>query len=507
MASSKRIGFYWGEEKLTIVEFEKNIPLQVVSLPLSTKANISSPFSSSLTEEIQITTVLKKMLQDSQITAGSFYVSLPMKEIILRSFIIPFVKQDNIQSAIKFEAKKYIPFDIQDLSYVFHTIPFAEGQTKRLQVIFFAARKEVWARYERIFQQVKIVVSYSEPYIVSLSKALLFRKEIKPTDHIAFLILDKSLGRICFIDRGIPQFIREFPIGSASSTEGDNESLEALNLKIATEVLNSFDFYSRQFNGERIEQVLVSSEFAQKDLLDTLETELKLKIVKFSPVITTPHGQSNDMDAIYAMGACVAPPMDSLKAFNFLGEVPKAKFENDLLSAVMPYKDTILGFLLCTFFLIGVNVFFQTQLKSLQKQYDQVVATEGQFSNVTQDVIQSIVQQNTDMLNQYKNVRTRSDMSKIILLIAARLPQGVLLTSLSIIYNQGDTAGAHVTIDMKGDIATDDPSQQIAMVNQVYSDFKNDKDLSPYISSVTLVSFNPETYNGRQATGFSIHCT
>ena len=157
------------------------------------------------------------MLQDNHITGGSFYVSLPMKEIILRSFIIPFVKQDDIQNAIKFEAKKYMPFDIQDMSFVFHTIPFAEGQSKRLQVIFFAARKEVLARYERIFKQVNAEVSYCEPYMVSLAKALLFKKEIKPTDHLAFLILDKNLGRICFIDQGIPQFIREFPISSPSA--------------------------------------------------------------------------------------------------------------------------------------------------------------------------------------------------------------------------------------------------------------------------------------------------
>ena len=137
-----------------------------------------------------------------------------MKEVILRSFSIPFVKPDEMHSAVKFEAKKYMPFDIQDLSFVFYTVPFTEGANKRLQVIFFAARKEVLARYERIFKQVNAMVSYCEPYMVSLTKSLLFRKEIKPTDHLAFLVLDKNLGRICFIDQGIPQFIREFSMST-----------------------------------------------------------------------------------------------------------------------------------------------------------------------------------------------------------------------------------------------------------------------------------------------------
>ena len=100
MVSSKRIGFFLGEEKITLVEFEKNVPLHVISSPLDSKTNVSSPFTSNLAEEIQITAIFKKMLQDNRITDGPFYVSLPMKEIILRSFVIPFVKQEDVQNVI-----------------------------------------------------------------------------------------------------------------------------------------------------------------------------------------------------------------------------------------------------------------------------------------------------------------------------------------------------------------------------------------------------------------------
>ena len=123
MPSTKRLGFFWGEEKITIVEFDKNMPGKVVSMPLGLKSNSPSPFSSNLTEEIQLTAVLQKLLQDNQITGASFYVALPSKEIILRSFVIPFVSPEEAQGAIRFEAKKYVPFDMQELSFVFHTIP------------------------------------------------------------------------------------------------------------------------------------------------------------------------------------------------------------------------------------------------------------------------------------------------------------------------------------------------------------------------------------------------
>ncbi len=509
MASSKRLGLFLGDDKVTLVEFEKNGPVQVVISPLGSKTNKSSPFSSNLTEEIQITAILKKMLLDNQIKGGAFYVSLPLKEIILRSFVIPFVKQGDIYNAVKFEAKRYVPFEIQDLSYVFHTIPFTEGQNKRLQVIFFAARKEVLSRYERIAQQINIEFNYSEPYMVSLAKSLLFRKEIKPADNLAFLVLDKNLGSICFIDSGVPQFIREFPISSPSQSEETNESQEVLNLKIVNEVGNSFDFYGRQFSGDRINQVLVSSETLQKDLLDILEAELKLKVIKFSPVINTVRkNQSSDMDAIYAMGACVSPPLESLSKFNFMEDkVAKPGLAMEIFEILKPYKKTIFALLMCVSFLTGVYVFFLTQLKLVQNQYNRLSAQEGAYASETQDSVQAELQQNIDKLNQYKNIRTKSDVVSVILRVASHLPKGTLLTSLSISYSQGDSNNEHMNIDIQGMVVNGAFTEQIAVVNQVFADLKNDKELLRFINDVSLVSLNRAMYNDKEATGFVVHCS
>ena len=116
--------------------------------------------------------------------------------------------------------------------------------------------------------------------------------------------------------------------------------------------------------------MLVSSEFVQKDLLDSLETELKVKLRKFSPVVSAGlHGQINDLDAIYAMGACVAPPIDSLSVFNFLGsDKPKSFLESGLASVLRMYKEILLILIICAGAVGLAFAFFQFQLKSTQKQ-------------------------------------------------------------------------------------------------------------------------------------------
>ena len=521
MASSKKIGFFWGDEKTTFVEFEKNSPLKVITSPSESRTNVSSPFSSNLTEEVQITASFQKTLQDNRITSGSFYVSLPMKEIVLRSFVIPYVKQEDIQSAIKFEAKKYLPIDIQDLTFVFNATPFTENKVDRLQIIFYAVRKESLARYERIFKQVNAVVSYCEPCVVSLAKVLLFKKEITLTDHLAFLILDKNLGRICFIDKGVPQFIREFPIRGSSPADEIQDSTENLNLKIINEVGNSFDFYSRQFSGDRIERMLVAAQDdVSQDLFNTLEAELKLKLRKIAPIVTMGgDGQSNDMDIIYAMGACVEPPA-VLSGLNFLADqTPKSKFDIDIVEFLSLYKEIVIVFLVCLVALIGVNVLFQSQLRVLQQQNKQLSSKQGAHLNEITVTIQAETQQNTDTLTQYKNIRTKSDVVLILLRVASHLPKGALLKNFNITYDQPDssdpnnpnttntTNNAHVIIDMDGDVFREDFSEQIAVVNQIILDFKNDKELSTFISKVNLVSLTRENLNGKQATGFTVHCS
>ena len=73
------------------------------------------------------------------------------------------------------------------------------------------------------------------------------------------------------------------------------------------------------------------------------------------------------MDAIYAMGACVEPPMESLSGFNFLEDkTPKSSFQSDFIAVLKPYKEIIFVFLICVVFLAGVYVFFQIQLKVVQ---------------------------------------------------------------------------------------------------------------------------------------------
>ena len=193
--------------------------------------------------------------------------------------------------------------------------------------------------------------------------------------------------------------------------------------------------------------------------------------------------------------------------YYFFGGPVRTKLKTNLIEALESYKDVILVFLICVIFLVGVYVFFQAQSKTAQQQYGQLSSKQGAFLNVPVSSIQDELRDNADKLAAYKNIRTKSDMAFILLRVASHLPRGALLQTLNISYDQGDSNDAHVTIEMKGDVVGGAPNRQIAVVNRIFSDFKNDKELSRFIKSVSLVSLNREELDGKSVTGFNIHCS
>ena len=346
---------------------------------------------------------------------------------------------------------------------------------------------------------------------MSLTKVLLFKKEIKPTDHLAFLFLDKNSGCICFIDQGIPQFVRNFQVNTPNSSGALEESEESLSLKILNEVANSFDFYSRQFNEEKIDQMIVSSSFDRQGLFDALAQELKVNMKKVSLLVQTVAGAApvNNMEAIYAFGAGVDVPLEALSAFDFLAEKkgPQSGMASIIEAKLKEFQDVVLTFLLCAFFLGGVYVFFQTELKNAQKKYDGLAAQQGTFKYETVESLQSRIQESANTLSDYKDINIKSDVASTLLRVASLMPQGAWLQDFKIEYAGKGVKNTHLSMDINGYLFKDNLNEQMADVNVLVSAFKNDKVLAKFISNVNLISLKKDKIDDHEVTSFVIHCS
>ena len=317
LSPAKKIGFFWDEKQIVVIEVEKNNIIQIISHPLSVSASTESPFSSNLTKEIQIVNNIQMIVKEHRIEFNEVFLSLPVGEIILRSFVIPFVTPLELVSVVEFEAKKYVPFDIKELTYVYHSIIFIENKIRKIRVFFYAVRKEVFEKYIRVFKQAGLEIVFCEPSSMSLVKGLIFKKEIKLDQRIAFLHLQKDVGRIYFIDKGIPYFIREFSIGMVGFQEEKPVDPNTLSMKLFNEVSNSFDFYTRQFNTGKMEQMLVLASVEQEAYLDGIASDLGVQVKTFNPTVIAGASQVTDVAAVYALGVCAESASPLLSTFNF----------------------------------------------------------------------------------------------------------------------------------------------------------------------------------------------
>jgi len=132
MAIKKQLAVYFSEDALSLTELERAKIINYYHVPYDLFTKEDSKLSSNLTEEIKLTAVLQKALRDNKIEAVDCFTSIATKDIILRSFLIPYLNSIEVVGAVEFEVRKYIPFKIDELIYDFQTIKVKERSFIRL---------------------------------------------------------------------------------------------------------------------------------------------------------------------------------------------------------------------------------------------------------------------------------------------------------------------------------------------------------------------------------------
>ena len=63
-------------------------------------------------EGLKLTALIQKALQEHKITTKNINLALPAKDLIFRSFTIPWMQAHEVNNVVEFEAIKYIPIKL-----------------------------------------------------------------------------------------------------------------------------------------------------------------------------------------------------------------------------------------------------------------------------------------------------------------------------------------------------------------------------------------------------------
>ncbi|NOX98069.1 MAG: type IV pilus assembly protein PilM [Nitrospirae bacterium] len=252
---------------------------------------------------------VKKVMQESGIESDQVAIAVSGQSVIVRYIELPEMSEEEVKNAIKYEAERHIPFDIEEVVLDFQVLERA-ADLRKMRVLLVAVKKDLIDGYLKLMEATGLNPAIIDADSFALLNAFEMREEKKET--VALVNMGAKLTNINIVREGIPYFTRDISPAGNDITEaiqknlsldlptaekrkeedgeaiGDSPLFKALNPileDLAGELRRSFDYYENQTLEKIINKVLFSGGGAQlKDLDKFLTKALGLPVSVWNPL-------------------------------------------------------------------------------------------------------------------------------------------------------------------------------------------------------------------------------
>lgn len=234
--------------------------------------------------------------------------SLPEEKSFLDVLQIPFVKEEEMEATVRFEAENNIPVSLDKVYFDFQKIPSTQRQPKYQEVLIAAAPREIVDSYLEALRGARLQPQAMEIECLAVARALIK----KGTVQKPLLLIDFGANRTSFIifSGCSLRFTSTIPVSSRGLTEAIAKSLktnfyQAEELKIReglegkksvfeamvpaltdlAEQINTYLEYYRSRDSKKLEKILLCGGGVNlKGLPDFLASTLKIEVVLANPL-------------------------------------------------------------------------------------------------------------------------------------------------------------------------------------------------------------------------------
>ena len=205
--------------------------------------------------------LIKDVLVESNINAHDAIFSIPAAASFVVKITLPKITPKEVESAIPFEARKYIPIPITEVILDWDIIPNKEQQ-QETEVLLVALPREVVDKFKRVGVAAGLNVKALEVETFSLVRSLVGHD---PTPQ-AIINFGYRTTTLAIVDQGKLRVSHNFDRGSLELTKALERGLN-VNLERAEQIKRDIGL------GERIEEKEISS--IMLPLLTTLLGEIE----------------------------------------------------------------------------------------------------------------------------------------------------------------------------------------------------------------------------------------
>ncbi len=214
----------------------------------------------------------------------SVSITLDGPETALRSVIMPDMRPAELASALKFEAKRQIPFPHDECELDYRRVQkITDNEEKRVKIAILAATRRLIREKLEAFDSLNLEVTYLHQTQDVIGQLLTSLPSHDPNSNYALISIQRHRSEISYYHGCNLEFVHVSSLGSAFlANRTDPTMFEYFAESLATEIQNSLDYYSGQYSAHFDNQIYVYGDLAYSDdLVTLLNDRFGLTFVRF----------------------------------------------------------------------------------------------------------------------------------------------------------------------------------------------------------------------------------
>jgi type IV pilus assembly protein PilM len=223
-----------------------------------------------LGENVQIiANLLKNLCQKAKVETNKCIISFPNSSVFTSVIELPIMNKNELDKAVEFEAKKYVPLSINDVDLSWSIIgadPLNTSESKQ-KVLLTAVPKQVTKYYLEIFSLANLKPIVGEIEALALIRSLIGNKLI----NCAIIDIGAKCTGINIVEKGLLRLSKNLNIGGETITKKIAETLNITQPR-AEQFKKDFGIQKSTFLPDSIKPVLSLIKDELKQLLNILQS-------------------------------------------------------------------------------------------------------------------------------------------------------------------------------------------------------------------------------------------
>ena len=304
------VGLDIGSETIKVVEITKDGKINKLSGSgiIKFAGNAVQTIIGEIGKE-KVSESIKKLHNEAGISIKEVGIALPESMVFTRTIKFPYLTDQEIASAVKWEAEQYIPIPVAD-AIISHSILERKetGVSPGVSVLLVASPKDLVEKYISVVGEAGLTVAFVETDLIALSRVF------APQDKVILVVdLGASSSDIAIVNRGQLAFSHSIPVAGTTFTRAISKgvgietaqaeeykktygaSKAQLEGKIKTvldpvfrivvdEIKKAIHFYQSEEKGEAPASIVLSGgSSVMPEIASTLTTLLGLEVVVGNP--------------------------------------------------------------------------------------------------------------------------------------------------------------------------------------------------------------------------------